>query len=188
MRPRTSGSSAFRPISWSVSTSAMTSPAVSAEPRKRGHTGCSDRQGFHEAGARRQAGDPVQDSGRHQAGPGRFQERHARRSRARPAASSSKPSSRAPRRRTITPISGSPMPTAGRCSRRRTPIAACSVPVPAGSTRRKRRRHARAPIALCAARRYIPRACSAACAADQRTPCAPKSNALSKRSSSRSGC
>ena len=40
----------------------------------------ADRQGFHEARARRQAGDPVQGSRRHQAGPHRCQERHAPRS------------------------------------------------------------------------------------------------------------
>ena len=43
-------------------------------------SGRADREGFPEARARRQAGDPVQGSRRHQAGPRRCQERHARRS------------------------------------------------------------------------------------------------------------
>ena len=41
----------------------------------------ADRQGIPQARARRQAGDPVQGAGRHQADPRRCQERHARRSR-----------------------------------------------------------------------------------------------------------
>ena len=70
----------------------------------------ADRQGFHEARARRQAADPVQGSPRHQAGSHRCQERHAPRTTARAAAPSWKPSSRAPRRRRITPSpSASPM-------------------------------------------------------------------------------
>ena len=74
-----SGSSASRRISWSVSMSATTSRAVWAATHRRPHRR-ADRQGLHEAGACRQAGDAVPGAGRHQADPGRRQDRHARRS------------------------------------------------------------------------------------------------------------
>jgi penicillin-binding protein 1A len=61
--------------------------AAAARPWQRGDrrpSGGADRARFHEARARRQAGDTVQDPGRHQAGARRFQDRHARRPRFRP--------------------------------------------------------------------------------------------------------
>ena len=64
-----------------------------------GAAGGADRRGFHEGRARRQAGGAVPRAGRHQAHPHRSEDRHARAAR-RPAASSSKPSSPAPRRPT----------------------------------------------------------------------------------------
>ena len=71
--------------------------------RDRRTSGGADRAGLHEARACRQAGDSVPRSCRHQAGPRRCQERHARRARAIAARPSSKLSSPAPRRPTITP-------------------------------------------------------------------------------------
>ena len=87
-----------------------------AQPRARRHrrsSGRADRAGFPEARARRQAGDSVPGAGRHQADPRRCQDRHARRP-GRAAGPSSKPSSRAPRRRIITRSSALPMPTGAR--------------------------------------------------------------------------
>ena len=132
----------------------------------------TDRQGFHEACARRQAGHSVPDTCRHQADPGRFQDRHAGRPGQTMARPSSKPSSRAPRRRIITRSSASPMPTAVPCSLLPTGIAACSVPGPAGSTsatgdKPVRAKKTREAIALCGARRYIPRSITCGGAAPQ---------------------
>ena len=81
-------------------------------------------------------------------------------------------------------------------SRRRMRIVACSVPVPAGSISgssgpgsRKKTVKQNEPIALCCARRYIPsnHDHSGLCRRSE-NPCAPKSNASLKRSSSQSGC
>ena len=102
--------------------------------RHRRPSGRADRARLPQARARRQAGDPVQGAGRHQAGPRRCQERHARRSRRRRPAPSWKPSSRAPRRRIITPSLAWPMRTGAR---------------PAGRIRaRPRQRHAARRIVL----------------------------------------
>ena len=134
--------------------------------RYRRSSGRADRARLHEARARRQAGDSVPGAGRHQADPGRSEDRHARRPGQTAARPSSKPSSRAPRRRIITRSSASPMPTAARSRRRRTPTAASCAPAPAGFTSAVQRAGVRVqenasiacePIALCGARRYIPR-------------------------------
>ena len=55
---------------------ATTSRAISAVAHRR-TSGGADRARLPEACARRQAGGSVPGSGRHQAGPGRFQDRHA---------------------------------------------------------------------------------------------------------------
>ncbi len=54
--------------------------AQSRQGRHRRSSRSPDRQGLHEAGARRQAGYPIQGAGRHQADPRRGQEWHAYRS------------------------------------------------------------------------------------------------------------
>ena len=112
---------------------------------------------------------------------------------------SSKPSSRAPRRRTITRRSGVADADGRRCSRRRMRIAACSVPGPAGSIsaissgasrfaprkRAKRLRFA-ASAATSPSSRSVSRPGSLKKTVQQRqaarrrrseSPCAPKSNA-----------
>ena len=84
--------------------------------RDRRPSGGADRARFPQGRARRQAADPVPRAARHQAHPRRCQDRHARRP-GRHHTSSSKPSSPAPRRRTIirssaptADVSGRPLP------------------------------------------------------------------------------
>ena len=76
---RTPGSSASRPISWSASIMGYDKPRHLARLRHRRPSRRADRQGLLQGGARRQAGDAVPRAARHQAHPGRCQDRPARR-------------------------------------------------------------------------------------------------------------
>ena len=154
--------------------------------RDRRPSGGSDREGLPQARARRQAADSVQGAGRHQAGARRRQERHARRLRMTAAAPSWKPSSPAPRRRIITPRLAS---SRGSLAPHRPMIGA------AGCRQHHAAGHRQALLASRAAEvRRLPSAVSAATSPltlqfkRPEKSCAPKSNALSKRSSSQSGC
>ena len=184
---RTPGSSASRPTSWSASIWATTSRAVSAGSATGGHLAAPIAQGFPQARARRQAGDAVQGAGRHQADPRRCQDRHARRPgrRRRTILEAFKPGTAPPDNYSVIGVADA---DGAAVADGLSPDADCRLHhasrAPAGFIKALR------TIALSRPLRLHPAATSIAyCGHPQiRLPCAPKSNAWSKRSSSLSGC
>ena len=130
---RTCGSSASRPTSRSASIMGYDKPRHIGSGATGGELAAPIVARFHEGRAGRQAGGAVPRAGRHQADPHRSEDRHARRPGDR-AASSSKRSSRAPRRPTpirwsATPSSRKPRVAAisSAAAPRRTPTARCGA-------------------------------------------------------------
>ena len=133
---RTPGSSASRPTSSVGVYIGYDKPRNLGKRRDRRPSRRADLQGVHEAGARRQAGGAVPRAGRHQADPRRCARPACAPARATRQAPSSKPSSPAPRRRTITRSSASPTPTGASPQPIAPPDAGRSrcAPEPAGCT------------------------------------------------------